>query len=267
VRATRDLLSQRLAEEAALRLLPVEIERLRRQLRADAAAGAGLSERDLGFLSTPALGPSPGAREIITAWSSCAVGADRLNQQMTSDHFGQVATQGAGVALNMLAGASIGVAGHQVTLFKTMARVGAPVLRFAHFLTTPAAATRTSRLIIGAAALVGTLLALVCSINAGNLIYLAIAAGIWVALGIGSLALHHLGRYLWALGALAATVGLGLASHHWDITSLIVLATGVAVVAAFIAAFACHPDGLVAVPQAVPEPRGAGDGPAHPGAY
>ena len=78
--------------------------------------------------------------------------------------------------------------------------------------------------------------------RAGNVTYGWIAAGIWVSVIIASLVHRHIKRIVGALILLGATIGSGLASHHWNRQSLIVLGAGFATLAAVAGALAALKD-------------------------
>ncbi len=246
VTKARQRLTAYLAREAAYQILPGELNELRTQLKLDGEQGATLTPADELVLKSPDLGANPPADDIERVWNACAVGSDTLGEQVGSDRFAQIATQAAAVGVGLIETQKLPVVNKIAALLR-------PALRFAHFLTTPQASDRSNTFVIGAVMLAASFLALVCAATSSSVIYMATAGALWLGVVIAGVLLRHWSRVLGALVFLAATIGLGLASRHWHNPALLVLGAGMAVIASFVAMYACHIDR----PRPKPAPRSA----------
>ena len=125
-------------------------------------------------------------------------------------------------------------------------------LQFASFLASPASTSKTSQLVVGLVALIGTLAALAWSSSVGAF-WGVVALVVWLGIVVVGIMLRNWARLIGAVALLLGTVGLGLAGDHWDRVDLVILGAGVGVVAAFVGTFACSrrpPPPLPAMPSA-----------------
>ncbi len=184
---------------------------------------------------------------IAAAWNGCQLTECLFpSGEFGSDQLAQTATDTAAVAAGIFQGARL------PQPVKTIVVPLRRALQFASFLASPASTSKTSQLIVGLVALIGTLAALAWASSVGAF-WGVVALVVWLPIVVVGIMLRNWARLIGAVVLLLATVGLGLAGDHWDRVDLVILGAGVGVVAAFVGTFACSrrpPPPLPAMPKA-----------------
>ena len=184
---------------------------------------------------------------IAAAWNGCQLTECLFpSGEFGSDQLAQTATDTAAVAAGIFQGARL------PQPVKTIVVPLRRALQFASFLASPASTSKTSQLVVGLVALIGTLAALAWASSVGAF-WGVVALVVWLGIAVVGIMLRNWARLIGAVVLLLATVGLGLAGDHWDRVDLVILGAGVGVVAAFVGTFACSrrpPPPLPAMPSA-----------------
>ena len=198
------------------------------------------------YLARP-VGEQEQIDNIAAAWNGCQLSECLFpSGEFGSDQFAQTATDTAAVTAGIFQGAQL------PQPVKTIVVPLRRALQFASFLASPASTSKTSQLVVGLVALIGTLAALAWASSVGAF-WGVVAVVVWLGIAVVGIMLRNWARLIGALALLLGTVGLGLAGDHWDRVDLVILGAGVGVLAAFVGTFAClrrPPPPLPAMPTA-----------------
>ena len=224
------------AAEVHAAILAEELPRLRRLAQSDLDAHSNdshLYQACVAAIEDYERRPSDRAA-LVEAWNDCRLADARLTgmsgqAEIGSQRFAEVTTRAAGVTLDLLAG------DRQPPLVGTTVSVLRWIVRFAHFLTTPAASSGPLVLVIGAVIYVTTLLGLAAATGRLSIVWAVPGLVTWVGVLVGAVLKRRMTIFAGALVLLAVTIGLGIAYHfHIDVWLIIggAIAAGAASVAA-----------------------------------
>jgi hypothetical protein len=238
-------------------ILATEVPQLAQCIKTDVAGGSVMTTRDAQFLAAYEGIASPCASvDLVKVWTESEVGASRLPDEIVSPRFEALSTQAAAVTVNALRDTKIGAGPVHVRPLNAIAKILSPMLRFANFLATPAAMTKTGIRLIGVLTFVASLTVLAWTVQPipQTIGLLAIGVGLVVPL-VGLIFRRHAGRALSAVLLFGASSGLGIYVHHGGRPGLLALAAALGALQALVAAYSVHPYPMDPSTQALLAPK------------